>query len=39
MKTDTIYGHKRQIKTGGHVVTLVWRFDLKRYEMVSKVKA
>lgn len=37
MKTDTVYGPTRTITTGGYVVTLVWRFDLKRYEVVSKV--
>lgn len=33
---STIYGHTRVIETLTTTVVMVWRWDLKRYEVVQK---
>lgn len=33
---NTIYGHTRTVETLSATVVMVWRFDIKRYEVVSK---
>lgn len=33
---DKVYGHTRTVETDRFTAFMVWRFDLKRYELVSK---
>ena len=33
---DKVYGPTRVISTAGYKITLVWRYDLKRWEIVGK---
>jgi hypothetical protein len=33
---STVYGHTRTVETLSASVVMVWRWDLKRYEVVQK---
>lgn len=35
---DTIYGHTKTVETLTATVIMVWRWDLRRYEVVQRIE-